>query len=230
MPRFIPWRIIYIYGAISICAISAVYVGSLFLGTSNFERIVSSWAIAILLTGVCVCFTAAAFLTPPDYVTEQQVQVWSDVRERSFVLPTSMDLENFLNLFCEKTLEVVKTAPNLATSERLITRDQLKKMLCGAKILFTRDELSLNGLEWKVRDEGCSQRGKLMAVKYCSPFTPSNLSQALWHTVNADVLKRDPDPTHANLPWWLALERVQERVEADLYRADWLAQAAQIVS
>lgn len=226
MNRFIPWRSIYTYGGIALCSLVAAYAGSYFC----FERAASCWVIAALVTGACACFIAAAFVIPADYVTGQQVQVWSDVRERSFVLPTATDLENFLNLFCEKTLEVVKTAPDLATAERLITRDQLKKMLCGAKILFTRDTLALNGMEWEVRDRGCSQRGKLMAIKYYSPFTPANLFQALWHTVNAEVLGRCADPAHDNLCWWQALEKVQERVEADLYRADWLAQSSRIVS
>lgn len=229
MNRFIPWRAICTYSCVALCGCTFAFAGSYLLESEGYERVVSIWAIGILVVFICTCFIILAWTTPPDYITKQRVQVWSDIRERSFVLPTLPDLENFLYLFCEKTLEVVKTMPDLSAKERLITRDQLKKMLVNASILFTRDPMLLKGPEWRVRDRGCAQRGKLLAVKFFSPFTPMNLFQGLWHMIDAEVLKRPPDPKHENTFWWRAMDKVQERVEADLYRADWLADSAQIL-
>jgi hypothetical protein len=218
MNRFIPWCEIYIFGPIAAMFIAfglgVTFAIPNFSGTALF----SFWIATSIILFICVFIVVSKWFSPPDYLTQHKVAVWSDIRERNFVLPTLTDFEFFLDSFCERTLEVVKSAPDLTETERGITRDRLRRMLHGAKFLFTRKDASLTGLEWGVRDKGCAQRGKLAAVRYASPFTPSNIFHVLWHMVDSEVLQRKPDKKHENLFWWKALDEIQTRVESDVYQ------------
>lgn len=230
MNKFIPWYEIWAFGSIAVLFIAFAASITFAVPQLGGAALFSFWMATSVVVFISLFLIVSKWLAAPDYVTQQKVAVWSDIRERNFVLPTLTDLEVFLESFCERTVEVLRSAPDLADAERAVTREQLRRMLAGAKFLFTRRTSALDGIEWQVRDKGCSQRRKMIAVRYHSPFTTTNIFLGLWHMVDSEVLQRASDPDHTNLFFWHALEEVQSKVENDLYQIRSVSGALQTIS
>jgi len=218
MNKFIPWYEIYTFGSIG--ALFVAFATSITFAVPQLQgaALFSFWVATSIVVFISVFLIISKWLSGPDYVTQQKVAVWSDIREKNFVLPTLTDLDVILESFCERAIMVLKTLPDLTEAERAITREQLRRMLYGAKFLFTRCSSALDGIEWRVKDKGCSQRRKLLAVRYHSPFTTTAIFLGLWHMVNSEILHRAPDPDHTNLIFWRALDDIQAKIDSDIYQ------------
>ena len=212
MNRFIPWWELLIY-----CPIGLSFLAASLCTATTGSIFFAHWAITTLVLFICAFCVIIRWTSPPDYITQQRVSVWSDIRERNFILPTLTDLESLLDSFCEHTLIAVKSTPDLLPAERAITREQLRRMLIGAKFLFTKRTSALRGVEWQVRERTCSQRRKLAAIRYFTPFTTTGIFVALWHMIDSEILHRPADPRHTNTLWWKVLEDVRARVENDIF-------------
>lgn len=225
MKRFIPWYEIGVFGTIGLVAFLFALSFTFIIPGDSFPAIIALWAVCggmIVLAGVMII---QKYFAPPDYITRQGVSVWTEIREKTYLIPTLTDVEKFIDLYIDYVPEVLSAAPGLQDAEKHVTSQQLTKMFREINLLFTRKQSALTGAEWWVKDNGCAHRKNLIAVKYFSPFTSMHIYHALFHAIDALVLNREPDVNHKNEAWWATLEVVQAKLEEKIYGASPFASA-----
>ena len=217
MKRFIPYYEISVFGTIALLAFLFALSFTFFLPEYNMPLLIAIWTICGGLVVLCGAMLIHKYFAPPDYITRQGAHIWTDVRERTYFIPTLTDVERFIDTYIEYVPEVLASSQELQEAERSIASQQLARMFKDLNILFTRKRSALSGLEWWVQDIGCAQRYNLIAIRYFSPFTATHIFHALLHAIDTSILGRDPDPEHKNKAWWEVLEKIQTKVEEKLY-------------
>jgi hypothetical protein len=217
MKRFIPYYEISVFGTIAVLALLATLSLTFFMPEYNLPVIVAFGAVCGGILIFCGTMIIQKYFAPPDYITRQGTHVWTEIRKRTYFIPTLTDVERFIDTYIEYAPEVFASSQELQSTERSITSQQLIRMFKDLNILFTQKRSALSGMEWWVRDAGCAQRKNLIAVRYFAPFTATHIFHVLHHAIDAQVLDRDPDPGHKNEAWWEVLEKIQTKVEEKLY-------------
>lgn len=217
MRRFIPWSDLAIHGTIILFSLLFAISFSLILPEAAFPAVFAIWAICGGMIVVCGTMLIQRYFAPPDYTTKQGVSVWTEVRERTYLIPTLTDIERFVEFYIEYVPEVLASSQTLSEAERAITGQQLTQMFKKLNILFTKKPSALSGFEWWAKDRGCAQRSNLVAIRFFSPFTSMHIYHVLFHAIDTMVLERDPDPEHKNVEWWKVLDKVQSKLEEKIY-------------
>jgi hypothetical protein len=186
MNRYIPWAEIYVFGGLSLLSIIAVLI-SVFT-TQEWTWITITLLIGIpgSVIGLSIFVILRKWLSRPDYITKQNVSVWTTKNND----PSKKHMEEILDYFHRKFANLI---PGISIFKQLVN------MSDGAQIHWEDEPISIISQQgWTIKNVAFVQKGKQIRVLKGSV---DNFFHALGHMYIEIVLGLLPDYKYEHKIW-----------------------------